>query len=157
MSTNPSSDNAGVIAPAPILYGVTIAIGLVVERVAPMSLVPSPASTWLASVFFAISIAIVVAAFSALAQAHTTFDARKSTTILVTTGVFRFSRNPTYLSLTLLHIGVAFATDSAWVFLMAVPAVAVTQWGVILREERYLNAKFGEAYRSYASKVRRWL
>lgn len=156
MSTNPSSDNAGVTAPAPILYVVAIAIGLVAERVVPTSLLPSPVGTWLASAFVLIAIAIVVSAFRALAQAHTAFDARKSTTRLVTTGAFRFSRNPTYLSLTLLHIGVAFAIDSSWVLLMAVPAVAVTQWGVILREERYLNSKFGEAYRSYASKVRRW-
>ena len=133
-----------------------MAIGLVAERVAPTLLLQSPVSPWLASAFIASSIAIVVSAFRALAQAHTAFDARKSTTRLVTTGAFRFSRNPTYLSLTLLHIGVAFATESLWVLLMAVPAVALTQWGVILREERYLNAKFSEAYRSYASKVRRW-
>ena len=156
MSHNPAPDNAGVIAPAPILYAVAMAIGLVAERVAPTLLLQSPVSRWLASAFIAGSIAIVVSAITALAQAHTAFDARKSTTRLVTRGAFRFSRNPTYLSLTLLHIGVAFATESSWVLLMAVPAVAQTQWGVILREERYLDARFGEAYRSYAAKVRRW-
>jgi protein-S-isoprenylcysteine O-methyltransferase Ste14 len=156
VNPNPAPDNAGVIAPAPILYVVAMAIGLVAERVAPTLLLQSPVSRWLASAFVASAIAIVVSAFRALAQAHTAFDARKSTTRLVTTGAFRFSRNPTYLSLTLLHIGVAFATESLWVLLMAVPAVALTQWGVILREERDLDAKFGEAYRSYAAKVGRW-
>lgn len=150
-------DNAGVVAPAPVIYAVAIAAGLVAERVAPSSPLPSPVGAWLASTLIAISIALVASAFRALTQAHTAFDARKPTTAIVTTGAFRFSRNPTYLSLTLLHIGIAFAIGSWWVFFMVAPAVAVTQWGVILREERYLNAKFGEEYRNYASKVRRWL
>ena len=154
--SNASPDNAGVIAPAPILYAVAIAVGLVAEYLAPTSLLPSPISGWVASAFVGASIALVVSAFRALAKAHTAFDARKSTTSLVTSGVFRFTRNPTYLSLTLLQIGVAFAIQSSWVLLVAIPAVAVTQWGVILPEERYLNSKFGERYRDYASKVRRW-
>lgn len=107
--------------------------------------------------FIAVAIVIAVSAFKALAQAHTAFDARKSTTQIVTTGAFRFSRNPTYLSLTLLLIGIAFAISSLWVLVSVVPAVVATQWGVVLREERYLKVKFGEDYRSYASKVRRWL
>lgn len=99
---------------------------------------------------------MVVSAFRAT-QAHTAFDARKSTTKIVTTGAFRLSRNPTYLSLTLLLIGIAFIISSLWVLLSVVPAAVATQWGVILREERYLKEKFGEGYSSYASKVRRWL
>jgi protein-S-isoprenylcysteine O-methyltransferase Ste14 len=128
----------------------------VAERLAPTSLLPSPASTWLASGLLAASVVILVSAFKALAQAHTAFDAHKPTIRLVTTGAFRFSRNPIYLSLTLLHAGVAFATDASSVLLVAVPAVALTEWSVILREARYLDSKFGAAYRSYALKVRRW-
>jgi protein-S-isoprenylcysteine O-methyltransferase Ste14 len=157
MPTIPSKDNAGVIAPAPILYGIAFAVGFAAEKIAPTQLLPFPASAWLGLTFIAVAIAIVVSAFKALAQAHTAFDARKSTTKIVTTGAFRFSRNPTYLSLTLLLIGIAFAISSLWVLVSVIPAVVATQWGVILREERYLKEKFGESYSSYASKVRRWL
>ena len=157
MPTSPSKDNAGVIAPAPVLYGVAFAVGLAAEQIAPTQLLPFPVSAWLGSAFIAIAIAIVVSAFKALSQAHTAFDARKSTTKIVTTGAFRISRNPTYLSLTLLLIGIAFAISSLWVLASVIPAVAATHWGVILREERYLKAKFGEGYGSYASRVRRWL
>lgn len=157
MPTIPSKDNAGVIAPAPILYGIAFAVGFAAEQIAPTQLLPFPVSAWLGFTFIAVAIAIVVSVFKALAQAHTAFDARKSTTQIVTTGAFRLSRNPTYLSLTLLLIGIAFVISSLWVLVSVVPAVVATQWGVILREERYLKAKFGEGYSSYASKVRRWL
>jgi protein-S-isoprenylcysteine O-methyltransferase Ste14 len=155
--TNPSNDNAGVIAPAPVLYGIAFAVGFVAEKIAPTHLFPFPVSAWLGLTSIAVAIAIVVSAFKALAQAHTAFDARKSTTTIVTTGAFRFSRNPTYLSLTLLLIGIAFAISSLWVLVSVIPAVVATQWGVILREERYLKEKFGDGYSRYASKVRRWL
>ena len=157
MPTSPSKDNAGVIAPAPVLYGIAFAVGLAAEKIAPTQLLPFPVSAWLGLTFIAVAIAIVVSAFKALAEAHTAFNARKSTTKVVTTGAFRLSRNPTYLSLTLLLIGIAFAISSLWVLVLVIPAVVATQWGVILREERYLKEKFGEGYSSYASKVRRWL
>ncbi len=76
---------------------------------------------------------------------------------VVTDGAFRYSRNPTYLSLTLLYVGVALVLNSLWVLMMVVPAVAVTHWGVVLREERYLESKFGEEYRRYTQRVRRWI
>ena len=157
MTTSPSKDNAGVIAPAPVLYGIAFAVGFAAEQIAPTQLFTFPVSAWLGFTFIAVAIAIVVSAFRALAQAHTAFDARKSTTQIVTTGAFRLSRNPTYLSLTLLLIGIAFAISSVWVLASVIPAVIATQWGVILREEHYLKEKFGEGYSSYSSKVRRWL
>jgi protein-S-isoprenylcysteine O-methyltransferase Ste14 len=157
MPTNLSNDNAGVFVPAPALYGIAFAVGFAAEKIAPTQLLPFPVSAWLGLTFIAVAIAIVVSAFKALAQAHTAFDARKSTTTIVTSGAFRLSRNPTYLSLTLLLIGIAFAISSLWVLISVIPAVVATQWGVILREERYLEKKFGAGYRSYASKVRRWL
>ena len=155
--TTPSPDNAGVIAPAPVIYATGIAVGVMVEYVVPSSLLPFPIGIWVAVGLIAVAIGIVVPAYYALARAQTTFDARKSTTRVVTTGPFRFSRNPTYLALSLLHIGVSLALGSPWVLLTVVPAVAVTQWGVIGREERYLETKFGDEYRRYASMVRRWL
>ena len=155
--TTPSPDNAGVVAPAPVLYATCVAVGAAVEYVVPSSLLPSPLGGWVAVGLIAGAIGIVVPAFNALARAQTAFDARKSTTRIVTAGPFSFSRNPTYLALSMLHIGVSFALGSLWVLLTLVPAVAVTQWGVIRREERYLETKFGDEYRRYASMVRRWI
>ncbi len=157
MSINSRSDNAGVVAPAPVIYGAAIAVGLSAEFALPLAPLPRPVGFWLGVAIIAASISIVVSAFRALARARTAFDARKPTISIVTDGAFRYSRNPTYLSLTLLHVGVALVLGSLWVLLMVVPAVAAIHWGVVLREERYLEAKFGEEYRSYARKVRRWV
>lgn len=71
--------------------------------------------------------------------------------------MFQYSRNPTYLSLTLLHVGLALVLGMPWVLLMVVPAAALTQWGVVLREEQYLESKFGEEYLRYKTRVRRWM
>ncbi len=155
----PSShkDNAGVIAPAPVIYGLGFALGLAAEFILPTVPLPRTVALWLGVVIIALSIPIVISAFKALARARTTFDARKPTSTIVSDGAFQYTRNPTYLSLTLLHVGLALVLGSPWVLLMVVPAVALTQWGVVLREERYLEAKFGEEYRRYKTNVRQWL
>jgi protein-S-isoprenylcysteine O-methyltransferase Ste14 len=81
----------------------------------------------------------------------------KPTTALVTEGPFRYSRNPIYVALTLLYVGVALLINALWILLLVVPAVLVLRYGVIAREEAYLTRKFGDAYRQYTTQVRRWL
>lgn len=157
MSTRSTTDSAGVIVPAPVPYAVALVVGAVIEVILPTTLLPRVVGLWLGAVSILISIPIVISAVRALRRGRTAFDARKPTTSLVTDGAFRYSRNPTYLSLTLLYVGLAFVLDSLWVLLMGVPAVAVTHWGIVLREERYLESKFGEEYRRYAQRVRRWI
>ena len=86
----------------------------------------------------------------------TAFDARKTTTALVDSGVFRFTRNPVYLSMVLLVIGVGLILNSSWSLLLAVPTGSALCLTAIRPEERYLEAKFGETYRAYRSEVPRW-
>ena len=157
MPTSPPEDNAGVVAPAPVIYGAAFAIGLAAEFTLPTVPLPRAVVLWLGVVIVVLSIPIVVSAFKALARARTAFDARKPTSTIVSDGAFQYSRNPTYLSLTLLYVGLSFVLGWPWVLFMVVPAVALTQWGVVVREERYLEAKFGEEYRRYKAKVRQWL
>jgi len=76
---------------------------------------------------------------------------------LVTDGPFRYSRNPLYLATLGLYGGVTLLVDAVWPALLLVPLLAVLRWGVIAREERYLEAKFGDEYRAYKARVRRWL
>ena len=157
MSQAAAEDNAGVIAPAPVFFGAAIVAGYLLEWLLPTRLLSFPYAVALGTLLIVASIALVLFAVVPLARARTAFDARKPTTRIVTTGAFRISRNPVYLSLALLQVGLAFASLSAWLLLTAVAAVAITHWGVILREERYLEAKFGDEYRAYAANVRRWI
>ncbi len=90
-------------------------------------------------------------------QAKTNVNPSLPATTLVTDGPFRFSRNPMYLARTLLYVGLGLLANSLAVLLTAVPLLMVVQHGVIKREEHYLEAKFGDAYRQYRARVRRWL
>ena len=78
------------------------------------------------------------------------------TLAIVTDGPFRFTRNPLYLATTGLYVAIALVVYSLALVLLA-PMLVVLDWGVIRREERYLEAKFGEPYRVYRARVRRWL
>jgi protein-S-isoprenylcysteine O-methyltransferase Ste14 len=86
----------------------------------------------------------------------TAFDVRKETTALVTSGVFRFTRNPVYLSMVLLVIGVGLALNSLWSLVLAIPTGSALCLTAIKPEERYLDARFGDAYRAYRATVPRW-
>lgn len=151
------TDNAGVLAPAPVFFGVAVATGFLLEWLFPTSLLTFPYSAAVGLFLIAASVILVVFSVVPLVRARTAFDARKPTTSVVTEGAFGFSRNPTYVSLATLQVGLGFLSQSLWVIITTVAAVAITHWGVVLREERYLERKFGGEYRGYAARVRRWL
>lgn len=157
MKTSDVTDHAGVLAPAPVFFGAAIASGFLLEWLLPTSLLTFANATAVGFALIAISVALVLFAVIPLVNAHTAFYARKPTTSIVTSSAFRISRNPTYLALALLQVGLAFSFHALWVIITVVPAIAITHWGVVLREERYLERKFGEEYPRYATSVRRWL
>ena len=99
------------------------------------------------------------AGWAALAfhRAGTPIQPNRPTTAFITSGPFAYSRNPMYLSMTAFLFGLAFFADSLWFFLaIPVAMIAVTHLA-IAPEEAYLEAKFGDPYRDYRSKVRRWI
>jgi protein-S-isoprenylcysteine O-methyltransferase Ste14 len=82
---------------------------------------------------------------------------RKPSTTIVEAGPYKYSRNPIYVGMALMLVGIGLAVGSAWTILMVVPFLAIIRTGVIAREERYLAAKFGADYDGYRSRVRRWV
>jgi protein-S-isoprenylcysteine O-methyltransferase Ste14 len=76
---------------------------------------------------------------------------------LIQDGPFRYSRNPGYLSLTMLYAGIAVARNALWAILALPLVLYVIQREVIEREERYLERSFGEEYLNYKARVRRWV
>jgi len=81
----------------------------------------------------------------------------KSTGAIVSTGTYAFTRTAMYLSITLLYVGVALIVNTLWPGILLPALLMVIQYGVILREEGYLERKFGDEYLSYRAKVRHWL
>ena len=150
-------DNAGVIALPPLIYGAAFALGLSIHLLFPIQLLPRNPALWLGTLLIPVSVAIVASAIRVMDRANTTHDVRKPSTATVTDGAFRFTRNPMYLSMTLLYLGIASMMNSLWMLLIAVPLVVVIHRGVIKREERYLESKFGEEYLKYKARVRCWI
>ena len=92
-----------------------------------------------------------------LNAADTTLRIDKPVSSLVQEGPFRYSRNPGYLSLTMLYAGVAILRNALWAILLLPLVLFVIQREVIGREERYLERTFGEEYLAYKARVRRWV
>ena len=90
-------------------------------------------------------------------RAGTNVNPTLPSTVLVATGPFLFSRNPLYVALTLMYVGLALLANALWVLVSMIPVLVVMHYGVVRREERYLEAKFGDAYREYRSRVRRYV
>ncbi|WP_392542326.1 methyltransferase family protein [Oryzobacter telluris] len=81
----------------------------------------------------------------------------ESTETLLVTGPFRVSRNPIYLGLLFLYLGLALLAPSFWALVLLPVVVALLDWGAIRPEERFLHRRFGAEYDDYARRVRRWL
>jgi protein-S-isoprenylcysteine O-methyltransferase Ste14 len=76
---------------------------------------------------------------------------------LVNEGPFKLTRNPMYLGFTVLYIGITFVANAFWPLIFLPEAIALTYLFAIRLEEAYLTREFGDAYREYCSRVRRWI
>jgi protein-S-isoprenylcysteine O-methyltransferase Ste14 len=156
-SSGGKPDTAGVVALPPLVFLGSILAGLGLHRAWPLPLLPAgPHAAW-GGVLIGGALVLFVLAVRELRRAGTAIQTSHPTTALVQRGPYRLSRNPIYLAFVLLKVGVAVLVDSAWVLGMAIPALGVVRYGVIAREEAYLERTFGDAYRRYAGSVRRWL
>ena len=156
MSTG-KKDTPGIILFPPLIYFGFMAMGVAGDWFFPVALLPDAVQYSVGFVLIAASGAIVLFALYEFRQAKTSFDVRKPASSLVTTGVYRLSRNPGYLALTMIYIGIAIAADSVWILVLIVPTLVVMRNAVIVREERYLEREFGDKYLRYRRSVRRWL
>ena len=150
-------DNAGVAFRPPLLLLAVLGVGFFLRWLAPLSVSTSTAPARTGPAIVALAFAIFFWAVITMLRGHTSIPTNKPTKAIVAGGPFRFSRNPIYVSMILLQIGVGAWTNSLWFFLLAAIFVALLRWGVISREERYLERKFGDRYLSYKSRVRRWI
>ncbi len=152
-----TKDAPNVIAIPPLIYLAFLAVGLLLDYLFPVPVLPN-------SIQYAVGFGIMIApalimpfVLLRFKKANTNFDPGKPTTRIITTGPYRYSRNPSYVSLTMLYLGITIAADSVWVLAGLIPTLVVMHYGVILREEQYLENKFGEEYLRYKKTVRRWL
>jgi len=153
----PDSDTAGVITFPPLLVVGMLALGLVAHWLFPRHPFPSTPSRITGIVLVLAGGALIAWGARTMRAAGTNIDPSQPALALVTTGPFRFSRNPLYLANVIIYIGTTLVIDALWPFVLLVPLVALLEWGVIRREERYLSRLFGAPYDAYRQRVRRWI
>jgi protein-S-isoprenylcysteine O-methyltransferase Ste14 len=153
-------DHAGVRIPPPKLFLAGLALGFLLEWLWPLGWfegLPTLPRLGLGGVLTAAGVALMASAMGLFKKAGTAIPPWEPTTALVTAGVYRFSRNPIYLSVVLIYVGLALLFAWGWALLLLVPVLVILQLAVIRREEAYLERRFGDHYRQYRARVRRWL
>jgi protein-S-isoprenylcysteine O-methyltransferase Ste14 len=153
-----TADTANVIIRPPIAWALAVLVGLALNWLMPLPFMPAtvPAG-WLGAIVFVLAFALFVWAAVTLSRAGSNVPTNLPTTTIVDTGPYRFTRNPIYLAMVLGLIGLAIAFNSLWLLLTLVPFALVIHYGVVAREEAYLDREFGDVYRAYRARVRRWL
>jgi len=150
-------DNAGIAAPPPIIYLGALVFGLLLNRRFPATFLPSRITRTLGWSLLSGGVLLLSWFEWALRHAGTPTNPYKPVSHVVTEGPFRYTRNPGYLSMTMIYTGIASLANALWTILLLPVALMVIQRGVIEREERYLERKFGEEYLRYKAQVRRWI
>jgi protein-S-isoprenylcysteine O-methyltransferase Ste14 len=155
--TSASPDTAGVIAPPPLIFLAGLGAGIALDALLPSLSVSAAVRVPIGGALLAGGLALMGSFVRAFARSQTAVRPDAPTTTIVTDGPYRISRNPGYLGMALTYSGIALLSASWWAFATLVPTLLVVRFGVIAREERYLERKFGAEYLAYKRRVRRWV
>jgi protein-S-isoprenylcysteine O-methyltransferase Ste14 len=156
MDSQPA-DSPGVVIWPPLLYASAMLVGVGLHFLLPLAVLPKGPSRVAGALVLAGGLALGAWGERTMHRAGTNVHPSKPALVLVHAGPFRLSRNPLYIGLTLMYAGLALLVPAVWPLLLLIPVLGVMSWGVVRREERYLERKFGERYRQYKAHTRRWL
>ena len=144
--------------PPPLVYFGFIAIGLLADRfIALPSITYGPAFEWLGSAFIAAGTALIIISLGLFKIEGENPEPWTVSKTIIARGPYRHTRNPMYLGMAMIMLGIGIWRDSAGVLILLPVAVLVIDRWVILPEEAYLVRKFGKPYSDYQKRVRRWL
>jgi protein-S-isoprenylcysteine O-methyltransferase Ste14 len=150
-------DISGVIAPPPLIFLAGLALGFGLEALLPGTSVPD-ALAWLAGgVLLLAGLALLFSFEREFHRKRTAANPWRPTTAIATDGPYRLTRNPAYVGMALVYVGIALLAQALWVLLPLPIVLSIVDRGVIAREERYLERKFGREYLDYKGRVRRWI
>ena len=153
-----TANTAQVIIRPPLAWGLAVIVGLALNWLVPLPFLPVdlPAG-WLGTMVFVLALALFAWAIVSITRVGSNVPTNRPTTTIVAAGPYRFTRNPIYIGMCFGLVGLAIAINTLWLLVTLVPFVVVIRYGVVAREEAYLERKFGDAYRDYRRRVRRWL
>ncbi|AJD42251.1 phospholipid methyltransferase protein [Rhizobium gallicum bv. gallicum R602sp] len=151
-------DGSGAAVRPPIAWALAVVAGLALDWLYQLPFMPAamPAGA-LGGIVFLAGLALLIWAAGTFRRAGTQIQTTQPTATIVDQGPYRFTRNPIYIGMFLGLIGLAIALDSLWLVVLLVPFYLVIRYGVVAREEAYLERRFGDIYLAYKARVRRWL
>lgn len=158
--SNPQHDTSGVRFPPPLYYLIGLLLGFVIQHFYPVYLVaPGHLSITYTLGGIWIFLGLLLAAWAVLTfrRAGTSPIPHLPTTALAENGPYHLTRNPMYLAMALICVGISLALNMIWPLLSVPVVIAIVDRMVIAKEERYLETKFGAQYRDYRKRVRRWI
>lgn len=150
-------DHAGVRVPPPLIYAAGFGLGLLLQWILSAPAIPLLGGRVAALLCLMLWLALFVPSISLFRRAHTNIVPSRPTTRLIVSGPYRFTRNPMYVSLISLYVGLTLWFDALWPLALLPFVILTVRYGVISREERYLERKFGRDYLTYKTRVRRWI
>jgi protein-S-isoprenylcysteine O-methyltransferase Ste14 len=157
MSHQTTQDKAGVLIFPPLLYLLALATGILISYFFPHHFIDFSVALPIGIIITVLGITSLILAASLFRKNKNPVNPSGSTQLIIGSGIYKYTRNPMYLGLTFIFIGISTITNAWFSFILLFPLLIVCQKGIIEREERYLTRKFGNEYLDYQSKVRRWL
>jgi protein-S-isoprenylcysteine O-methyltransferase Ste14 len=155
--SGPRGDTAGVIAPPPLIYLGALGLGFGLDAAIGTGSLPFTVAAPLGAASIITGTGLLRSFLSAFRRAQTPVDPYTPSEAIVTDGPYRLTRNPAYLGMGLTYAGIAIVARAPWALVPLPVAIAVIDRGVIVREERYLERRFGKPYLDYKRRVRRWI
>ncbi|OUS39538.1 hypothetical protein A9R01_01235 ['Osedax' symbiont bacterium Rs2_46_30_T18] len=148
---------AAVKFPPPLIFGICIVSGYLLNFALPLSLTQLPGREYIAVLAVLLGLVLILGAVVALKRAKTSIEPWKPTSNIVNTGVFALSRNPIYVAFICFSVAIGLLMNNLWIILFSPVAAVAVFYIAIDKEERYLSEKFQREYLDYCAKVRRWL
>jgi|TARA_R100000005_G_scaffold96705_2_gene86393 protein-S-isoprenylcysteine O-methyltransferase Ste14 len=150
-------DHAGVRIPPPLIFLTFLVAGLLLDSGWIRGVLPPLPFTIAGAILFLAALALLLLSAEKFHRAKTHLEPWKPTTQIITNGIYRYSRNPIYLSMAIAYAGISTAAASWTAIILLIPCLFIIHYYVIMKEEAYLEDKFGKEYLAYRAKVRRWL
>ncbi len=157
MNTEDDKKGAAVKFPPPLIFLILLLAAYGVQQFWPISIGSSSGIKYLGLGIVMFGIGIVILVGRSFKSAKTNIEPWKPTTNIISTGIFAYSRNPIYAAFCLVPIGIGVFLNSFWILISFIPSAVLVYTIAIRKEEVYLEKKFGEEYKHYKNKVRRWL
>jgi protein-S-isoprenylcysteine O-methyltransferase Ste14 len=155
--TDDERDNPGAVAPPPLIYLGPLVLGLLLNGRFPVPFLPHGLTRVLGWPLLGGGVLLMNWFFWTLRSAGTPINPENPMSSLVTSGPFRYIRNPGYLSMAMIYAGIASLANALWAVLLLPAVLVVIRRGVIEREEHYLERRFGEEYLHYKTRLRHWI